>query len=172
MKCSPSTIDLATYRPKGDKHNTPFFEEHLPRVYERRARSGLNQLVGTMAAVVIQVDHGHGLPYLAADPAWPRMIVREPLTTTYEDEVTRWNAMYPLSAERPNARYIGEVYHCSSTAEVRQVLEAQNIHFVYPEETANPFYALHHLTFSFLSDYTYIRVGYVDVSLDSLAALD
>ena len=190
-------IDLATYRPKGDKRNTPFFEEHLPRVYERRARSGLNQLVGTMAAVVIQVDHGHGLAYLAeltlmgpyryqecwliethrvyllaADPAWPRMIVLEPLTTTYEDEVTRWNAMYPLSAERPNARYIGEVYHCASTAEVRQVLEAQNIRFVYPEETANPFYALQHLTFSFLSDYTYNRVGYVDVPLDSLAALD
>jgi hypothetical protein len=190
-------IDLATYQPKGDKRNTPFFEEHLPRVYERRARSGLDQLVGPMAAVVIQVDHGHGVPYLAeltlmgpyryrecwlmethrvyllaADPAWPRLIVLEPLTATYEDEVTRWNAMYPLSAESPNARYIGEVYHCGSTAEVRRVLEGQAIRFVYPEETANPFYALHHLSFTFLSDYTYNRVGYVDVPLDSLAALD
>jgi hypothetical protein len=116
-------IELSTYRPKEDKCNTPFFEEHLPRVYERRVSSGLSQLVGRMAAVVIQVDHGHGIPYLteltlmgpyryregwlmdtlrvyllAAEPTWPRLIVLEPLTATYEDEVTRWNAIDPLSA--------------------------------------------------------------------------
>jgi hypothetical protein len=52
------------------------------------------------------------------------------------------------------------------------VLEPQNIRFVYPDEASNGFYALPHLTFTFLSDYTYNRVGYVDVPLDSLAALD
>jgi hypothetical protein len=190
-------IDPATYRPKGDKRNTPFFEEHLPQVYARRTRSGLQQLVGAMAAVVIQVDHGHAVPYLAeltlmgpyryrecwlmethrvyllaAHPAWPRLIVLEPLTAAYEDEVTRWNAMYPLSAESPNGRYIGEIYSCASTAQVREVLEAQNIRFVYPDETPNGFYALPNLTFTFLSDYTYNREGYVDVPLDSLAPLD
>lgn len=58
-------IDLASYRPRGDKRNTAFFEEFLPRVYARRVASGLEQVVGPMAAVVIQVDHGNGLPYLA-----------------------------------------------------------------------------------------------------------
>ena len=57
--------DLASYRPKGDKRNTTFFEEFLPRVYARRADSGLEQVVGPMAALLIQVDHGNGLPYLA-----------------------------------------------------------------------------------------------------------
>jgi len=52
-------LDLSQYRPRGDKRNTPFFEEHLLRVYERRASSGLDQLVGPMAALVVQVDHGH-----------------------------------------------------------------------------------------------------------------
>ncbi len=190
-------IDLSTYRPRGDKKNTPFFEESLPLVYERRARSGLDQLVGTMAALVVQVDHGHGLPYLAelalmgpyrfrecwliethrvyllaADPAWPRLIVLEPLSSTFEDEGTRWNAMYPLAAPHPNARYVGEIYNCSSCSAVRAVLEEQNIRFVYPGETPNPFYAQPHLCFTFLSDYTYNRVGYVDVPLDSLAPLD
>ena len=56
---------LVSYRPKGDKRNTAFFEEFLPRVYARRASSGLEQVVGPMAAIVIQVDHGNGLPYLA-----------------------------------------------------------------------------------------------------------
>ena len=161
----------------GDKRNTPFFEEHLPKVYARRASTGLDQLVGSMAGLVIQVDHGHAVPYLAeltlmgpyryrecwlldthrvyllaADPAWPRLIVLEPLTSTYEDEATRWNAMYPLSADCPNARYVGEVYHCVSTSEVRKVLEGQNIRFLYPGETPNPFYAQPNLTFTFLSE--------------------
>jgi hypothetical protein len=190
-------LDLISYRPRGDKRNTPFFEEHLPLVYERRARCGLDQLVGAMAAVVIQVDHGHAMaamaelalmgPYryrecwlmethrvflLAADPAWPRLILLEPLSLDFEDEVTRWNAIHPLSAATPNARYIGEVYHCQSTVEVRRMLEEQSIRFAYPGEVANPFYAQRHLSFTFLSDYTTNRVGYVDVPLDSLAPLN
>jgi len=58
-------IDLATYEPRGDKQNSSFFEDNLLRVYERRSQSGLSQLVGSMAAVVIQVDHGDGLAYMA-----------------------------------------------------------------------------------------------------------
>ena len=38
-------MDLATYTPMGDKKNSDFFEEYLPRVYERRAQSGLNEIV-------------------------------------------------------------------------------------------------------------------------------
>jgi hypothetical protein len=105
-------IDLATYRPRGDKRNTAFFEEFLPRVYARRAASGLEQVVGPMAAIVIQVDYGNGLPYLAelaltspyryqecwinathrnyllkGGEAFPRLIVLEPLFDDFEDEV-------------------------------------------------------------------------------------
>lgn len=190
-------IDLSTYRPKGDKRNTPFFEENLPRVYERRAASGIDGLVGRMAAMVVQVDHGHAIaamaelalmgPYrfrecwlsethrvylLAAAAGQPQLILLEPLTGEYDDEVTRWNTMYPLSAKRPNARYIGEIFICGDCGAVRGILESQNIRFVYPGEITNSFYALEHLTFTFLSDYTYNRVGYVDVPLDSLAPLD
>ena len=190
-------IDLATYEPRGDKKNSSFFEDNLPRVYERRSQSGLTQLVGAMAAVVIQVDHGDGLAYMAelalmgpyrfrecwlnethrihlleADPLWPKLILLEPLNRGFEDEATRCNRMYPLAAAKPNARYIGEIFSTSSCRDLRSVLEPQNIRFVYPDEASNNFYALPHLTFTFLSDYTYNRVGYVDVPLDSLAALD
>ena len=190
-------LDLARYRPRGDKRNTPFFEEHLPKVYERRARSGLDDLVGGMAAVVVQVDHGNALAYmaelalmgpyrlrecwliethriflLASRPAWPRLILLEPLSADFEDQVTRWNAMYPLSASRPNARYIGEIFRTESTADVRRRLEEQNIRFVYPGDTVSTFYAGPRHGFTFLSDYTYNRVGYVEVPLDSLEELD
>ena len=58
-------VDLSSCEPKGDKKNSCFFEDNLARVYERRSQSGLTQLVGAMAAVVIQVDHGDGLAYKA-----------------------------------------------------------------------------------------------------------
>ena len=97
-------IDLATYTPMGDKKNSDFFEEYLPRVYDRREQSGLNQIVGNMAAVVVQVEHGDGVDYMAelaamgpyrfqaarltdthkvyvlqSQPEFPRLIVLEPL---------------------------------------------------------------------------------------------
>jgi hypothetical protein len=118
------------------------------------------------------LNETHRIHLLEADPLWPRLILLEPLNRGFEDEATRWNRMYPLAAAKPNARYIGEIYSTSSCRDLRSVLEPQNIRFVYPDEASNGFYALPHLTFTFLSDYTYNRVGYVDVPLDSLAALD
>ena len=189
-------IDLATYTTMGDKKNSDFFEEYLPRVYERRTASGLDQIVGNMAALVVQVEHGDGVPYMAelaamgpyrfqaarltdthkvyvlqSQPDFPRIIVLEPLSASYEDNITRWNNLYPLAKKKANARYIGEVYKTTSTKAVREALEPQNIRFAYPGDTVSAFYTMSHLTFTFMSDFTYNRVGYVDVDLDDLDAL-
>ena len=166
-------IDLATYTPMGDKKNSDFFEEYLPRVYERRRESGLEQIVGNTAALVVQVEHGDGVDYMAelavmgpyrfqsarltdthkvyvlqSQPEFPRLIVLEPLSARYEDNVTRWNMLYPLAKKKPNARYIGEVYKAESTKAVREALEPQNIRFAYPGDTVNDFYTMSHLTFT------------------------
>ena len=180
----------------GDKKNSDFFEEYLPRSTSVEQQSGLNEIVGNMAALVVQVEHGDAVNYMAelavmgpyrlqaarlidthkvyvlqSQPEFPRLIVLEPLTATYEDNMTRWNMLYPLARKKPNARYIGEVYKAESTKAVREALEPQNIRFAYPGDTVNSFYTLQHLTFTFLSDFTYNRVGYVDVDLDDLDAL-
>jgi hypothetical protein len=189
-------LDLVTYTPMGDKKNSDFFEEYLPRVYDRRRQSGLNEIVGNTAAVVVQVEHGDAVLYMAelaamgpyrlqtsrltdthklhvlqSQPEFPRLIVLEPLTASYEDNMTRWNMLYPLARNKPNARYIGEIYKASSTKAVREALEPQNIRFNYPGDSPNQFYAMEHLTFTFLSDFTYNRVGYVDVDLDDIDEL-
>jgi hypothetical protein len=189
-------IDLATYEPMGDKENSDFFNEYLGRVYERRMASGLDENVDRMAGVVIQVDHGDAVGYLAelalmgpyrlvdarlsethrifllqSQPEFPRLVVLEPLSPTYEDEITRWNELYPLSKAKKNARYVGEIYRCQSVEGVREALEPQNIRFVYDGDQENAFYCGPHLTFTFLSDFTYNRVGYVDVDLDDLDEL-
>lgn len=189
-------IDLATYQPKGDKENSAFFWEYLPKIYERRAASGVDDLVGTMAAVMVQVEHGDAVPYLAelalmgpyrltdarltdthkvyllqSGPDFPRMLVVEPLSPGYEDKATRFNKLYPLAAKKPNARYVGEIYRCRDNAALRDALEPQSIRFVYPDDTDIPIYRAPHLLFTFLSDFTYNRVGYVDVDIDDLDAV-
>jgi hypothetical protein len=190
-------LDIATYAPKGDKTNSEFFVDYLPKVYERRQKSGLGDIVDRMAAVVVQVEHGDAVPYMAelavmgpyrlvdarlADTHrvyllqsasdFPRIILLEPLAANFEDEITRWNMLYPLASRKPNARYIGEVYRVSAVSAVRDTLEAQNVRFVYPGDTANSFYCRDHLNFTFLSDFTYNRVGYIDCDLDTLDELD
>jgi hypothetical protein len=189
-------IDLTTYRPQGDKENTEFFDQFLPLVYERREAAGLGQIVGTMAAAVIQVEHGDGINYLAelavmgpyrlvearlsethriyllrSRPEFPRLLVLEPLSPGYEDEVTRWNRLYPLSSRKPNARYVGEIFRADSVQSVREALEPQNIRFVEPGDTLNALYSGQHFAFTFLSDFTYNRVGYTEVDLDDTEAL-
>ena len=48
-------MDLANYTPMGDKENSPFFDEYVPKIYERRAECGLDEIVGDMRGVVVQV---------------------------------------------------------------------------------------------------------------------
>jgi hypothetical protein len=104
-----------------------------------------------MAAVVIQVDHGDGMAFMAELALMGPYRFRECwLNETYPIHLLEADPLWP--------RLI--------------LLEPLSIRFVYPDEASKDFYALPHLTFTFLSDYTYNRVGYVDVPLDSLAALE
>jgi hypothetical protein len=189
-------MDLVNYTPLGDKKNSDFFNEYLPKIYERRAESGLDEVVGDMVGVVIQIEPGDGINYLAelaamgpyrlydtrltpthrafflrSQLAFPRLIVLEPLTSSYVDEITRWNMLHPLSARKPNSRYVGEIYRTDSTKAVRDALEPQQIRFVYPGETANAFFANPHFAFTLPSAFTYNRVGYCDIDLDDVEAL-
>ena len=38
-------FDYSDYQPKGDKKNSDFFEEYLPRIYTRRKESGVDDLL-------------------------------------------------------------------------------------------------------------------------------
>ncbi len=58
--------------------------EYLPKVYERRAASGLDEIVGRMAGVVIQVEHGDAVAYLAELAAMgPYRVIDSRLTETH-----------------------------------------------------------------------------------------
>ena len=78
-------MDLQTYTPLGDKENSAFFEEYLPKIYDRRQETGLDEIVGDMRGVVVQVEHGDGVRYLAELAAMgPYRFVTGRLTDTHK----------------------------------------------------------------------------------------
>lgn len=191
-------VDLQTYRPVGDKTNSSFFDEYRSKIYSRRAESGLDDLIKTMSAVVIQVDHGAAISYVAelhvmtpyrfdgaftspthrlfvlrnkTTAAAPVLIVIEPLSDQFEDASTRLNMLYPNARKHPNARYIGEIFHTEDLSQTQSLLESHNIRFEYPGDTENPLYTLPTLRFTVPSDFTTNRVGYASINFDDPLAL-
>ena len=156
------SFDILKYKPEGDKKHSDFFEEYRLKIYDRRVASGLDEMLGNMRGVVVQVESGDALSYmeelylmgpyrftaayindthkiyvLTSRPQFPRFFVLEPLSPAYEDDVKRLNMMYPLARKKPNARYIGEIFHASDMEETRKTLESHNIRFHYPGEIEN-----------------------------------
>ena len=191
------SFDIMTYEPEGDKKNSDFFNEYRLKIYERRESSGLMQLLGNLRGIAVQVETGDAVPYmeelylmtpyrftaayitdthkiyvLTSEPEFPRFFLLEPLDPTYEDDIKRFNMMYPMARQTPNARYIGEIFHTTDVNETRKILEDQNIRFHYPGEIENSFYANSHLSFTFPSDFTYNRLGYTSFEMDDFDALE
>lgn len=192
-------FDLMGYKPEGDKKNSAFFQEFLPQVYERRVSSGLDSLLSEMAAIMIQISPGDAIDYLAELTVMtpyrfssahvdathkvyvlkneglekaPIILVFEPLSKDYVDDLVRLNLLYPLSREKPHARYIGEVFWTQDIAETRSILESQSIRTYEEGETPNHFFINPQMAFTYPSDFTGNKVGYWDVSSPEIAALN
>ena len=164
-------MDLQTYAPMGDKENSAFFDEYVTedlraareerarrdrRRHARRRRPGRERRRasttwpswrrwGPTGSSTARLLDTHKIYVLQSRPEFPRLIVLEPLSPTYEDGMTQWNKLYPLAARKPNARYVGEIYAADSVSAVREALEPQNIRFVYDGDSPNGFYAREHL---------------------------
>lgn len=191
-----AVIDEMSFAPLGDKKNSEFFEEYKHKIYERRKQSGLEEMLGNMCGIVIQVQHGdarsyiaelylmgpyrlqairrsatHDLYILQSQPAFPRLIVIEPLSADYTDEVTLMNQLFPMSAPTPNARYIGEIYKTTDVQGTQKILEGQDIRFKRHHETRNPLYTDCGIAFTFPSDFTWNRCGYTELDIDDHDAI-
>ena len=191
------SFDLMTYQHVSDKKNSDFFEEYRVKIYERRQQSGLDQLLGKMRGVVIQVETGEALAYLEelylmtpyrfeaayrsethnifvlkSEARFPRVFVIEPLDKNFEDDVKRLNMIYPLARAKPNARYIGEIFHTKDKAETCKVLESHNVRFSYPGDEENLLYTNKPIAFTVPSDFTYNRIGYTESDLEDYGELE
>lgn len=191
------SLDLLEYQPVGDKKNSDYFNEYRVKIYERRQSSGLDDLLQEICALVVQVETGDALSYmkelvlmtpyrfrdaylnathkiyiLESEPEWPRYIILEPLSTNFEDDLTRLNMLYPLARKKPNARYVGEIFRTLDLDATRETLESHNVRFHYPDETENSFFSNRHFNFTFPSSMTGNRVGYMPADTFDLESLE
>ncbi len=139
-------VDFMKVAPVGDKRNSDFFNEYRPKIYERRRSSGIDDLLGNLRGIVIQVQTGDAIPhleelytmspyrfdgarlntthrifFLRITDEQPRLIVMEPLSPDYEDDITRFNMLYPRARSKPNARYVGEIFETKDLKETVKV---------------------------------------------------
>ncbi len=183
-------IDPMQYTPKGDKKNSDYFNEYRLKIYERRQSCGLNDLIGNMRAVIVQVQTGDAFLYLQELYAMmpyrcyknfisdthriyilkntkksPLFIVMEPLDPNFEDDLARVNSMYPNAREKCNARYVGELFHCENLVETRKILESHDFHFQDSNRIKNKFFVNPLFAFTRMSDHTFNSLGYVEKDL-------
>jgi hypothetical protein len=190
------TFDLMGYQPQGDKKNSDFFTEYLPRIYERRTKSGVAAQVGHMRAIVQQVEPGamldtmvelcvmtpyrhtdsfvgqtHRFAVLHSHKDYPALILMAPLSNSFDDYLSQLNRLYPMARSLPHTRYVGEIYGASELATLKPILEDQNVRFEYPGDTENPFYTSDRFLFSVPSDFTCNRVAYSDLDFNDPRSL-
>ena len=173
------------YKRKGDKQNSPLFEDLLPQIYDRRESSGIDDLLEKMAAVIVQVESGDALSYISelylmtpyrhqasfensthtihvlqTKPDYPRFIVLEPKSKTYFDRFAALNYQYIRGKEKIQARYIGEIYKTKKLLETKSILQSQYIRFL--EKSENNFFTNTQFAFTEPSYFTNNIVGYTE----------
>lgn len=185
------------FKRHGDKENSKFFEEYLLKVYERREKAGLPDLVGMMRGIVLQITTGEAVSYflelylmtpyrltsiyrsethtiyvLSVKPEFPTLFVLEPLSKEYADMFTAIDALYPRGKLKPNARYLGEIYKTSDRKAVKKILTEQEIRFHEPTIGQNAFLNNKNFVFTERSYFTNNVIGYSENELVDCTSLD
>jgi len=187
---------LQQYERKGDKKNSPFFEEYLEKIYLRREQYGFDELVNYLRACIIQVGNGDAIPYLAElylmtpyrfsvgfrgkthniyvltiKKEYPAMIILEPHDSNYIDNFTYTNMLFPRAKEKKHAKYIGELFSSNNVKELKKILSSQEIRFQEKEQIPNSFLANDNFTFSQISYFSGNVIGYTESDLTDFTSL-
>lgn len=190
-------INPLKYQPKGDKKNSDYFETYRMKIYDRRNSSGLNELIGNIQAIVVQVQTGDAFKYLQElyymmpyryhqsyisnthriyilknTTKAPLFFLLEPLDPNFEDNISRMNRMYPNARQKFNARYIGEIIKCEDLIETHKILESHDFAFMDTEIVENRLFANPDLRFTRFSGYTFNTIGYVAKDLHDCASFN
>lgn len=138
----------------GDKVNSPWFEEFLPKLLEDRDRIGLTDMIHEIDAMMITVEPGcsvayiselalmtpyHYLVTLESESHWthilridmnsPDIMVREVRDPNIHGIFRSLNEVYPIGAHKPNSRYMGEIFRVTNLHEVVELQKAREIRF-------------------------------------------
>ncbi|CAK0782294.1 conserved hypothetical protein [Gammaproteobacteria bacterium] len=145
------SLDFPRY---GDKLNSDFFERFLVQLLEERDRSGLTGLIHRIDALMITVEPGHSIAYvgelclmtpyhylvtleseshythiLRIDMNAPDVLVREVKDPNTRGIFRSLNEVYPIGAQKPNSRYMGEIFRVASLHDVVELQKSRDVRF-------------------------------------------
>ena len=147
-------VSSLAFERHGDKENSSFFEENLIRLLEERDALGLTAMIHEIDALMISVDPGHAIQYIAElalmtpyhylvtleseqhlthilriDLNSPDILLREVKDPNVHDIFRSLNEVYPVGAKKPNSRYIGEVLRVSNLHSVVDLQQGRDFRF-------------------------------------------
>lgn len=170
----------------GDKQNSGFFEEYLVRLLEERDRIGVTDLIGEIDALMLTVDPGHSIDYIAelalmtpyeylvtleSESHWthilridmnsPDLLVREVKDPDTRGIFRSLNEVYPIGARKPNCRYMGEIFRVNNLHDVVQLQSDREFRFFTPNEVRK-LELPGNIAISKPSPYTHNIIGYLE----------
>lgn len=176
----------------GDKKNSDFFEEYLLRLLEERDRSGLTEMIGGIEALMISVEPGNSVEYIAElalmtpyqylvtldsekhlthvlriDMNSPDILLREVKNPEHSDIFRSLNDLYPVGAKRPHSRYLGEILLTSDRHQVVAQQQQREFRFFPVGQLAELDLPLN-VSISKPSPYTQNVVGYMERPMDGI----
>jgi hypothetical protein len=170
----------------GDKQNSAFFEDYLQRLLAERDRSGLTEMIGGIEALMIGVEPGNSIEYIAEltlmtpyeylvtldsdkhlthvlriDMNSPDILLREVKNPEYSDIFRSLNDLYPVGSRRPHSRYLGEILLTSDRHQVVALQQQREFRFFSLGQLAELDLPLN-VSISKPSPYTQNVVGYME----------
>ena len=177
------SLNFARY---GDKENSSFFEEYLVRLLEERDRVGLSDIIYQIDAIMLTVDPGNSISYIAelclmtpyhylvtleSESHWthilritldhPDLIVREVKDPKIQGIFRSLNEVYPIGSRKPNSRYMGEILRVSDLHGVVELQKEREFRF-FTQDQIRKLELPGNLAISKPSPYTHNIVGYME----------
>lgn len=171
---------------QGNKLNSDFFEEYLVRLTDERDRLGLTDMIAGIEAILMTVDPGHSVPYIAelslttgyhylvsleseghwthvlrVDLSAPDILVREVKNPATRGIFRSLNEVYPVGAQKPNCRYMGEVLGVTDLHSVVELQKGREFRF-FSQDEVRKLELPGNLAVSKPSPYTHNIVAYIE----------
>jgi len=171
---------------QGDKENSPFFEEFLGKLLNERDRVGLTDMIYEIDAIMMTVDPGHSIEYVAElclmtpyhylvtlesethwthilriDLAYPDILVREVKDPRISGIFRSLNEVYPIGARKPNSRYMGEILRVSNLHSVIELQKEREFRF-FSQDQVRKMEMPGNIAIGKPSPYTHNVVGYME----------
>ncbi|HUL13712.1 MAG TPA: hypothetical protein VLU73_16295 [Methylococcaceae bacterium] len=178
--------DSLAFARQGDKQNSAFFEEYLPRLLNERDRLGLTDMVREIDALMITVDPGHSIEYigelclmtpyhylvtleseshhthiLRVNMDYPDLLVREVKDPNTRGIFRSLNEVYPIGAKKPNSRYMGEILRVTNLHGVVELQQSRGFRF-FSQDEVRKLEMPGNLAVSKPSPYTHNVVAYME----------